>query len=265
MTFISKPKSKKFVIDVNCDIAQSFGVYKNEKELDIVPYVSTLNVSCGAHAGDPLSIMDALSTIEGQNYAISAHIGYPDLQGFGYREMNLTDEQLKSVILYQLGALAALAKVYSLDIEYVRPHGALYKQAAENYEVSLGIANAIKSYNPWLIYVGAACENLDKVAEETGVRVAHELMLDKVYDVDGEMDFDSDDVENINYCLSQLDLILNRSMVRNSQGGLTKIKCDTIHLSSKPKFALELAKKVDETLANSVPVAVSKVADSGWV
>lgn len=265
MTYISKPKNKKFVIDVNCDIAQSFGVYKNEKESEIIPYVSTLNVSCGAHAGDPLSIMDALSTIENSSYAISAHIGYPDLQGFGYHEMNLSEEQMKAVILYQLGALSALAKVYNFDVEYVRPHGALYKQAAENYEVSLNIAKAIKSYNPWLIYVGAACENLDKVSEETGIRVAHELMLDKVYDIDGEIDFAADDVENINYCMTQLDLILNRSMVKNSQGGLTKIKCDTIHLNSKSKISLELAKKVDETLANSVPVAVSKVVDSGWV
>ena len=72
MTYISKPKNKKFVIDVNCDLAQSFGVYKNEKEFELMPYVSTINVSCGAHAGDPLSIMDALSTIEGQNYAVSA-------------------------------------------------------------------------------------------------------------------------------------------------------------------------------------------------
>lgn len=265
MTYISKPKMKKFVIDVNCDLAQSFGVYKNEKEFEIVPYVSTINVSCGAHAGDPLSIMETLSNIEGQSYAISAHIGYPDLQGFGYREMNLSEDQMKSIVLYQLGALSALAKVYSLDIEYVRPHGALYKQAAENYDVSLSIANAIKSYNPWLIYVGATGENLDKVSEETGVRVAHEIMLDKVYDIEGKIDFNAPDIENIHHCMNQLDLVLNRSMVRNSQGGLTKIKCDTIHLSSRSKIALELAKKTDEMLANSVPVAVSKVADSGWV
>jgi len=265
MTYISKPKNKKFVIDVNCDLAQSFGVYKNEKELDLVPYVSTINVSCGAHAGDPLSIMETLSNIEGQNYAISAHIGYPDLQGFGYREMNLSEKQMQSVILYQLGALASLAKVYNLDIEYVRPHGAMYKQAAENFEVSLNIAKAIKNYNPWLIYVGATCENLDKVAEETGIRVAHEVMLNKVYDIDGEIDFEADEIENIHHCINQLDLVLNRSMVRNSQGGLTKIKCDTIHLNSKSKISLELAQKVDEMLAGTVPVAVSKVADSGWV
>lgn len=265
MTYVSRPKNKKFVIDLNCDLAQSFGVYKNEKEFDIVPYVSTVNISCGAHAGDPLSIMETLRTIEGQNYAISAHIGYPDLQGFGYREMSLNDDQMQSIILHQLGALSALAKVYSLDIEYVRPHGAMYKQAAENFEVSLSIAKAIKSYNPWLIYVGAACENLDRVEEETGIRVAHELMLDKVYDIDGEIDFDADDVEDINLCLSQLDLILNRSMVRNSQGGLTRIKCDTIHLNSKSKIALEVAQKASEMITTTIPVAVSKVAESGWV
>lgn len=265
MTYISKPKNKKFVIDINCDLAQSFGVYKNEKEFDLLPYVSTVNVSCGAHAGDPLSIMDALSLIEGKNYAVSAHIGYPDLQGFGYREMNLTKEQLRSVILYQLGALSSLCKVYSLDIEYVRPHGAMYKQASESYEYSLNIAQAIKDYNPWLIYVGAAGENLNKVSEEAGIRVAHEIMLDKVYDINGDIDFEADDVENINHCLNQLDLLLNRSMVRNSQGGLTKVQCDTIHLSSKSKISLELAQKADDLITNAVPVAVSKVADSGWL
>lgn len=265
MTYISKPKQKKFVIDLNCDIAQSFGVYKNEAELEMVPYVSTLNVSCGMHAGDPLSIMETLSQFDATKYAICAHIGYPDLQGFGYREMNLSKEEMQALVVYQLGALESLAKVNHLEIEYVRPHGALYKQAAKDYNVLMNVLDAIKSYNPWLIYMGAHCENLDKASLETDVRVAHELMLDKVFTIEGEMDFDKDDVENVNYSANQLELILNRSMVRNSEGGLTKIKCDTIHLNSKSKISEEIAKKAVEMLANTVPVAVSKVADSGWL
>lgn len=256
---------KNLTIDLNCDLAQSFGVYKNDSEFEIVPHCSTINVSCGAHAGDPVSIMEALKTLKGQNYGLSAHIGYPDLQGFGYREMNLTDEQMEALVIHQLGALTAMAKVQSQDIEYVRPHGAMYKQAAKDINVSLQIANAIKSYNPWLIYVGASGEILERVAEETGIRVAHEIMLDKKYDLEGNMLFDEEEVDNANYSINQLDLVLNRKLVKNIQGGLSKVKCDTIHIGSKSKLSLEIAQRANNMLSEAIPVAVSKVTDSGWV
>lgn len=256
---------KNLTIDLNCDLAQSFGVYKNDSEFDIVPYCSTINVSCGAHAGDPLSIMDALETLEAKNFAISAHIGYPDLQGFGYREMKLTDKQMQALVVHQLGSLSALAKIYNMEIEYVRPHGAMYKQAAEDIEVSKQIANAIKSYNPWLIYVGASGETLEQVSEETDVRVAHEIMLDKKYDVDGNMLFDEEEVDNVNYSMNQLELVLNRRLIKNNQGGLTKIKCDTIHLGAKSTNSLEIARRANSLLTDTIPVAISKVESSGWV
>lgn len=256
---------KNLTIDLNCDLAQSFGVYKNDAEFKVVPYCSTINVSCGAHAGDPLSIMEALETIQGQNFALSAHIGYPDLQGFGYREMNLTEKQMQALVIHQLGSLSALAKIYNMDVEYVRPHGAMYKQAAEDINVSIQIANAIKSYNPWLIYVGASGETLEKVAEETGVRVAHEIILDKQYDVEGNMLFNEDDVTDTRYCINQLELVLNRKLVKNNQGGLTKVKCDTIHLGSKNGNSIEIAQRANHILSAKVPVAVGKVESSGWV
>jgi UPF0271 protein len=246
-------------------LAQSFGVYKNDIEYELLPYVSTVNVSCGAHAGDPIAIMEALDTIKNKNIALSAHIGYPDLQGFGYREMNLSEEQMKSMVLYQLGALSALAKAANLDIEYVRPHGALYKQAAESFEVSLNIANAIKSFNPWLIYIGAASENLAKVQQASEVRVAHEILPERTYNVDGTINFEKEPTTDTEEILAQVDLALNRSMIRNIDNGLSRIKCETIHLNTKYQNSIEIAKTIRNIVDEIVPISVNKVSNTGWV
>lgn len=255
----------KVIMDLNCDLAQSFGVYKNDIEYSLLPYVSTVNISCGAHAGDPIAIMEALDTIQNKNIALCAHIGYPDLQGFGYREMSLTKDQMESMVLYQLGALSAMAKAHHMDIEYVRPHGALYKQAAENYEVSYYIADAIKRFNPWLIYIGASCPELDAVQEETEVRVAHEFMPEKVYTVEGRIDFSKAPVYDEEEILSQVELALHKSSVRNEERSLSSIKCDTIHLNTKSHNALAIAEKIYGMIDEVSPVALNKVSSAGWI
>lgn len=255
----------KIKIDINCDLAQCFGVYKNDIEYELLPYVSTVNVSCGAHAGDPIAIMEALESIQNKNIALSAHIGYPDLQGFGYREMTLSKEQLESMVLYQLGALSALAKAYNMQVEYVRPHGALYKQAAQNFETSLHIAEAIKKFNPWLIYVGASCADLDKVQETTEVRVAHEIMPDKVYNIEGMIDFSKPSITDFEDIVQQAENAICKSAIRNEERALSKIKCETIHLNTKNVNALELAEKIRSMADEVSPVALNKVSSAGWV
>jgi len=189
-------QQKQIFIDLNCDIGQSYGVYKNDLEYSILPYVSSVNISCGSHAGDPVTIMNALKIAKEHNLAVGAHIGYPDIQGFGYRAMNLTDDELQAVVLYQIGALSSLAKSYNVTIEHIRPHGALYKQAASNLDVSVSIAKAIAKFDPWLILVGAAGETLEKAKEIANIRVAPEAHLDRKYNFDGMLDFDNESVVN---------------------------------------------------------------------
>ena len=141
-------QQKQLYIDLNCDIGQSFGVYKNELEYGLLPYVSSVNISCGSHAGDPVTIMNAIKAAKEYNLAIGAHVGYPDIQGFGYRNMQLSDEELQAVVVYQIGALSALAKTYNLVIEHVRPHVALYIYAEKDFNISCSIAKAIAGFDP---------------------------------------------------------------------------------------------------------------------
>lgn len=259
-------KQEKIInLDINCDLGQSFGVYKNEQELELIDYVSSVNISCGSHAGDPLTIMNMLKTASEKNIAIGAHIGYPDIQGFGYRNMMLNDEEIQALVIYQIGAINSLAKIYNLTVEHVRPHGAMYIQAAKDYKTSLAIAKAIAKYDPWLIYVGASCENLVKAGEEANVRVAKEILLDKKYTLEGYIDFESEDVIDRNYSEKLIETLANESSVLNNQGGKTKVKAQTVHLNMKHEFSLDIAKKSKELISNPIPITGTYVAENGWM
>ncbi len=258
-------KDKKLNIDINCDLGQSFGVYKSEIEQELLPYVSSVNIACGLHAGDPLTIMNSIKTASCRNVSIGAHVGYPDLQGFGYRSMNLGEEEMKAVIVYQIGALNSLTKVYNHRVEYVRPHGALYKQISESFEVALYIAKAIACYDPWLVLVGPPGDNLIKAGEAANIRVAQEIQLDKKYNVNGNIDFEAGDVVDLNYSTNLLESLLRDSAVLNDQGGKTRIDFNTIHLNMKSPVSSEIAQKTRELIPSPVPVTGTFVANSGWL
>ncbi len=252
-------------IDINCDLGQSFGVYKNEQELELLDYVSSVNISCGSHAGDPLTIMNMLKLASEKNLAVGAHIGYPDIQGFGYRSMNLNEEEMQALVVYQIGALTSLAKLYNIAIEHVRPHGAMYIQAAKDYKTSLAIAKAVAKYDPWMILVGASGENLIKAGEEANIRIAQEVQLDKKYTVEGNMEFESSDIVDLEYSSKLLESVIKTSSVINDQNGRTKIDIKTIHLSVKSLISLDIARKTKELTPISVPMAGTYVAGNGWI
>ncbi len=251
-------------IDFNCDLAQSFGVYKNNGEYDLLKYVSSVNVSCGFHAGDPLTIRDALLKAKEYNVAVGAHIGFDDIQGFGLKNMDLKPEEIEAIVLYQIGAVQALAKSCGIEIEFVRPHGAMYKRAAVDFEFSLAIANAIKKFDKWLIYYGATSEVLDKVAQSADIRVAHDVQLNRIYNEDGSIDYTSNSVSNVDFASNRLNNILRSSEVRNKEGRLTEVKCDSIHFSTTSDNILEIIQKANEIIS-PVPVNYKKAAVSGWV
>jgi UPF0271 protein len=258
-------QQKLLHIDLNCDLGQSFGVYKNDLEYSLLPYVSSVNVSCGCHAGEPTTIMNVLKIAKEHNLAVGAHIGYPDIQGFGYRTMQLSDEELEALVLYQIGALNSIAKSYNLVIEHVRPHGALYKQAACDFNTSASIAKAIAKFDPWIIYVGAACENLNKAGEIANVRVAPEVHLDKKYNFNGSIDFESNSVVDFQYSISQMGSLIKDSTLNNNQGGKTRINFTTVHLSMKSDVSVNIAQRVKELVIQPTPMAANLVSDTGWL
>lgn len=251
-------------IDFNCDLAQSFGIYKNSSESRLLDFVSSVNIACGFHAGDPLTIKEALLQAKEKNIVVGAHIGFDDIQGFGYRQMDLDNDELEALVMYQVGALMTFAKAYSMEIEHVRPHGALYRQAAENIEVSRTIAKAIKKCSQWLVYYGATGENLAQVGEEENIQVAHEVHLEKIYDEVGNIVFSARDLENTQVSIQRLRDLLQNSFVVNNVGGKTVVRADSIHFSNKLSNVKELIVQARDII-EPVPYNYKNAQKSGWV
>lgn len=259
----SKEVKKVTSIDFNCDLAQSFGVYKNDSEFDLLDYASSVNISAGFHAGDPIAIKNALLKAKEKNVVIGAHIGFDDIQGFGSRMMNLSDEETETIVVYQVGALMSFAKAFGLEVEHVRPHGAMYKLASENFTFSCAIARAVKKCSQWLTYVGASGDVISKVGDFVKLPIAQEIKLNKVYNVDGTIDYSAEEVTDSDVLSKRLQRYLQYSQIDNNLKGTSFLESNTIHFSNN-KNSLELIKKASE-LITPKPVNYSKVESSGWV
>ena len=251
-------------IDFNCDLAQSFGIYKNSSEIRLLDYVSSVNIACGFHAGDPLSIKEALLNAKEKNVVVGAHIGFDDIQGFGYRQMELDSDELEALVMYQVGAIMTFAKSYHMEIEHVRPHGAMYRQAAEDIDVSRTIARAIKKCSKWLVYYGATGNNLAEIGEEENIQVAHEVHLEKIYDEQGNIDFSARDLENTQISIQRLKAMMQNSQVTNNAGGKTIVRADSIHFSNKLANAKDLIIQAREVI-EPLPYNYKNAQKSGWV
>ena len=174
-------------IDLNCDMGESFGQYRLGDEAAVMPFISSANIACGLHAGDPLVMRSTIRLAKVHGVAIGAHPGWPDLQGFGRRDMNLTADEAEAFVLYQIGALAAFAKAEGVALRHVKPHGALYNQAARDRALADAIARAVKRFDKDLILVGLAGSELIAAGLGIGLRVANEGFPDRQYNPDGTL------------------------------------------------------------------------------
>ncbi len=173
----AKKMEKIKLYDFNCDLAQSYGVYKNEVEFEIAKYASSVNISAGFHAGDPVSIRRALLFARDNNIALGAHVGYCDIAGFGKRKMELDDEELSAVIIYQTGAIIAYAKTLDLEIEQVRFHGALKDKINNDEQGTIVAANAVKKVSAWLNVIVQNVQTKE-IMNNIGVKTALEAEFD---------------------------------------------------------------------------------------
>jgi UPF0271 protein len=174
-------------IDLNCDLGESFGAYQIGDDAAIMPYVTSVNIACGFHAGDA-SVMQATVRLAKQHgVAIGAHPGWPDLQGFGRREMKISPAEAEALVLYQIGALAGFVRAEGLELRHVKPHGALYNQAARDPALAEAVARAVKRFSVDLLLVGLAGSGLLEAGRAIGLRVAGEAFPDRGYNPDGTL------------------------------------------------------------------------------
>lgn len=171
------------VFDFNSDLAQEYGIYKNEAAYEIANYMSSVNISAGFHAGDPLSIKQALEFAKNRNLAVGAHIGYPDISGFGYRNMDLKEDEIEAMVIYQLGAISAYANTLSMEIEHVRCHGAMYEKLNNDISFARTVAAAVKKFNPWLNLIVGNPEIKAEIEKEVKINCVYEVLFNETMSV----------------------------------------------------------------------------------
>jgi UPF0271 protein len=237
-------------IDLNCDMGESFGRYTLGGDAAVMPFISSANIACGLHAGDPVVMRSTILLARQHGVAIGAHPGWPDLQGFGRRDMNLTAEETEAFVIYQIGALAAFAKTEGCELHHVKAHGALYNQAAKDRTLAAAIARAVNRFDKNLILVGLAGTALIACGLELGLRVANEGFPDRRYNPDGTL-----------VSRKQADAIIESPeevalhAVTLAREGIDfagkRVQVDTLCLHGDNPHAAENAKMVHDTLAKS--------------
>lgn len=174
-------------IDLNSDLGESFGQWRMGNDEAILPVVSSANVACGFHAGSPEGILKTLTAAKENGVAVGAHVGYPDLVGFGRRNMDIASSELTADVIYQIGALKGLAAAAGTDVLYVKPHGALYNTIAHDKRQATAVIEAIKAIDNKLILVALAGSPLIGWAQESGLNVVAEAFADRAYNSDGTL------------------------------------------------------------------------------
>jgi 5-oxoprolinase (ATP-hydrolysing) subunit A len=174
-------------IDLNSDMGESFGAYTIGADEEILRWVTSANVACGWHGGDPHVMRQTVARAKTLGVAVGAHPSYPDLLGFGRRPMQISRQEARDYMLYQIGALRAFVEAAGLALQHVKPHGAIYNVAAKDRELSLGIAEAVKEAGGDLVLMGLPDSEMLKAAQEVGVRIAREAFGDRAYNEDGSL------------------------------------------------------------------------------
>lgn len=176
-------------VDLNCDMGEGFGAYTLAcaDEAALLRVITSANIACGFHAGDPATMRRTIETAVTCGVSIGAHPGLPDLAGFGRRAMDVSPREAYDMTLYQTGALEAFARAAGTRLRHVKPHGALYNMAAKNAELAAAIAEAVRDFDHRLILFGLAGSHSLTSAERIGLRTASEVFADRTYDSDGTL------------------------------------------------------------------------------
>jgi UPF0271 protein len=174
-------------IDLNCDLGESFGHFVIGHDPEVLPLISSANVACGFHAGDFSVMHRTVALAREDDVAVGAHPGLPDLEGFGRREMNVTPTEVYDMVVYQIGALQAVARAQHVTVNHVKPHGALYHMASKDKKVAEAVAHAVADADPNLLLFGMDGSHLAEAGEKVGLHVIYEAFADRTYQPDGTL------------------------------------------------------------------------------
>jgi len=238
-------------VDLNCDMGESFGAWTLGNDAALMPYLTSANIACGFHAGDPAVMRQTVRLALQHNVAIGVHPGLPDLVGFGRRNLDISADEAFEMVVYQLGALGAVARAEGGVLHHVKPHGALYNMAATNALLAQAIAEAVYKVQPELVLYGLAGSELTKAGEQIGLRTAHEVFADRTYQANGTLTPRRQPdalITSADAAIAQVLRMVQGGWVRTQQGSEVAIRADTVCLHGDGAHALEFAQQLSQAL-----------------
>ena len=240
-----------YKVDLNSDIGESFGAYKMGDDAAVMDAVTSANVACAFHAGDPLVMKKTIKNCAEKGVAVGAHPGYPDLVGFGRRNMKCTPEEEYADCLYQIGALSAFCCANGLCLQHVKPHGAMYNQAAKDPELARSKAQAVKDSGKDVILMGLANSEFEKAAKEMGVPFAAEAFADRGYMADGSLVPRSQPgaiIHDVEAAAKRVVRMVTEGTVEAVDGTVINFRPHSICMHGDTPEAVEMAKAVRSAL-----------------
>lgn len=252
-----------YQIDLNCDLGESFGNYKIGMDEEVIPLISSANVACGYHASDPIVMQKTIAMTKKFGTAVGAHPGFPDLMGFGRRNLSISPAEAKAYTLYQLGALDAFCRTQGVKMQHVKPHGALYNMAAKDYELARGICEAIYEFDKELIVLALSGGELVRAGQDIGLRTALEFFADRAYEEDGTLVNRRKEgavITDENEALARVVRMIKENKLTAITGKDISIKADSVCVHGDGVKALEFVKKIREKLTDE-QIAIKSLAE----
>lgn len=241
-----------YKVDLNSDLGESFGNYTLGMDEEILKYVSSANIACGWHAGDAVVMDRTVALAKRYGTAIGAHPGFPDLVGFGRRNMAVTPAEAKAYVKYQLGALMAFAAAAGLKVAHVKPHGALYNMAAVDHALALAMCEAVYEVDPSIVFMGLANSEMIRAAGETGLRAASEVFADRAYNDDGTLvsrKLPGAVIKDEEAAIGRAVRMVKEGRVESVNGKDIAIRADSVCVHGDNPKALAFVKRIREMFA----------------
>jgi UPF0271 protein len=250
-------------IDINCDMGESFGAYKLGCDEEILEFITSANIACGFHAGDPGTMRKTVKMALAKNVGIGAHPGLPDIAGFGRRRIDISPQEAYDLVIYQIGAIHAFVKSEGGRLQHVKPHGALYNMAAKSFPLAEAIAEAVYRVDSDLILFGLAGSELIKAGKKIGLRSASEAFADRTYQADGSLTPRSEDnalIKDQITAVNQAIRMIKEGKVISATEKVISLEADTICLHGDGEKALHFARFISSSLIES-GITVTKISN----
>lgn len=241
-------------VDLNCDMGESFGAYRIGADDEVFPYITSANIACGFHGGDPTVMRTTIAKATACGVAIGAHPGLPDLIGFGRRAMDITPDEVYDLVVYQVGALLGFARAAGVELQHVKPHGALYNMAAANAALAAAIARAVRDVDRQLVLFGLPGSHLITEGRAAGLRTAAEAFADRNYMNDGSLVSrrrPDAQVHDADEAVARALRMVREGKVRSVDGEDVAIEVDTICLHGDGPHAASFAKRLHDAFVSA--------------